>query len=381
MPPAAPVPIAVMMTSFEPGGTERQMVELVRRLDPSRWTVHIACFRRRGSWFPRAAEAARSVAEFPVSSLKRPSMLRQMWSFAEWCRAKRIALVHTADIYANIFGLPAAALASVPARIGNRRGQIQPPDRPPAQIAMQRAAYGFAHKVVANSRAAANRLIFERVPSRKIAVVPNGLDCDRVPPRPPRATLRKVVVVANLRPEKGHDVLIDAAVDVLRRFPDARFEIVGGGPDLAPLLARAEARRVLHAFTFLGQRDDVAARLAAADIFVLPSRSEAFPNAVLEAMAAGLPIVASRVGGLCELIEEGTTGLLVPPGDPQPLADRICRLIADPPHAARMGSAARTAVHARYSFERMVESFESIYLTELTRRGLAVVDEPQLAAS
>jgi len=370
-----------MMTSFEPGGTERQMVELVRRLDPSRWTVHIACFRRRGSWFPRAAEAARSVAEFPVSSLKRPSMLRQMWSFAEWCRAKRIALVHTADIYANIFGLPAAALASVPARIGNRRGQIQPPDTPPAQIAMQRAAYGFAHKVVANSRAAANRLIFERVPSRKIAVVPNGLDCDRVPPRPPRATLRKVVVVANLRPEKGHDVLIDAAVDVLRRFPDARFEIVGGGPDLAPLLARAEARRVLHAFTFLGQRDDVAARLAAADIFVLPSRSEAFPNAVLEAMAAGLPIVASRVGGLCELIEEGTTGLLVPPGDPQPLADRMCRLIADPPHAARMGSAARTAVHARYSFERMVESFESIYLTELTRRGLAVVDEPQLAAS
>ncbi len=381
MPPAAPVPIAVMMTSFEPGGTERQMVELVRRLDPSRWTVHIACFRRRGSWFPRAAEAARSVAEFPVSSLKRPSMLRQMWSFAEWCRAKRIALVHTADIYANIFGLPAAALASVPARIGNRRGQIQPPDTPPAQIAMQRAAYGFAHKVVANSRAAANRLIFERVPSRKIAVVPNGLDCDRVPPRQPRATLRKVVVVANLRPEKGHDVLIDAAVDVLRRFPDARFEIVGGGPDLAPLLARAEARRVLHAFTFLGQRDDVAARLAAADIFVLPSRSEAFPNAVLEAMAAGLPIVASRVGGLCELIDEGTTGLLVPPGDPQPLADRMCRLIADPPHAARMGSAARTAVHARYSFERMVESFESIYLTELTRRGLAVVDEPQLAAS
>jgi glycosyltransferase involved in cell wall biosynthesis len=381
MPPAAPVPIAVMMTSFEPGGTERQMVELVRRLDPSRWTVHVACFRRRGSWFPRAAEAATSVAEFPVTSLKRPSMLRHMWRFAEWCRAKRIALVHTADIYANIFGLPAAALASVPARIGNRRGQIQPPDTPPAQIAMQRAAYGFAHKVVANSRAAANRLIFERVPSRKIAVVPNGLDCGRVQPRQPRPTLRKVVVVANLRPEKGHDVLIDAAVDVLRRFPDARFEIVGGGPDLAPLLARAEARRVLHAFTFLGQRDDVAARLAAADIFVLPSRSEALPNAVLEAMAAGLPIVASRVGGLCELIDDGTTGLLVPPGDPQPLADRMCRLIADPPHAARLGSAAQTAAHARYSFERMVESFESIYLTELTRRGLAVVDEPQLAAS
>jgi L-malate glycosyltransferase len=373
------VPIAIVLTSFEPGGTERQMIELVRRLDRERWTVHVACFHARGGWFNRVAEVAASVAEFPVTTFRSPNAARHMWTFAKWCRTHRIAVVHTAELYSNIFGLPGAALANVPVRIGNRR-EINP-NKSKAQIAMQRAAYGLAHKVVANSRAAADRLLLERVPARKVAVVANGLDFDQYQHRLARPRLRKVVVVANLRPEKGHDVLMDAAVDVLRRYPDARFEIVGGGPELERLLARAEARGMLHAFTFLGHRDDVPARLADGDIFVLPSRSEAFPNAVLEAMATGLPIVASGVGGIVDLIDDGKTGLLTPQGDPKALADRLCRLMNDPAFAARLGDAARTEAQARYSFDRMVASFESLYLTELARRGVLESGQPQLAAS
>ena len=373
-----PLPIAVVMTSFEPGGTERQMIELVRRLDRARWTVHVACFEGKGAWFPRVAEVA-SVAEFPVTSFKSARTARHLWNFARWCRANQIAVVHTTELYSNIFGLPGAALAAVPVRIANRR-EINP-DKSRAQIAMQRAAYAFAHRVVANSRAAADRLRAERVPARKVAVIPNGIDFDRVHDHHARARLRKVVVVANLRREKGHDTLIDAAFDVLRRFPDAVFEIVGSGPELRSLLARADERHVRHAFTFLGHRDDVAARLADADVFVLPSRSEAFPNAVLEAMAAGLPIVASGVGGILELIENGRTGWLVPAGEPQPLAERISSVMADPILARRLGAAARDAARARYSFDRMVAAFDSIYLSELTRRGIVAADEPQWAAS
>jgi glycosyltransferase involved in cell wall biosynthesis len=372
------LPIAYVMTSFEPGGTERQMIELVRRLDPHRWTVHVACFRARGAWFDRVAGAVESVTEFPVHSFKSPDVFRHMWAFAQWCRARRIAIVHTTEMPANIFGLPAAALAQVAVRIGNRR-EINP-DKSTSQLTMQRVAYSFAHKVVANSRAAAERLLLERVPAHKVAVVSNGLDSSQTQPRVARTPLRKVIVVANLRQEKGHDVLIDAAVDVLRRVPDARFEIVGAGPLLAELVARAEARRVKHAFTFLGHRDDVPARLADADIFVLPSRSEAFPNAVLEAMAAGLPIVASAVGGIVELIDDDRTGLLVPAGDAAALGDRLCRLMTQPTLASRLGDAARQSAHARYSFDRMVAAFESLYLTELARRG--VIDaQPELAAS
>jgi glycosyltransferase involved in cell wall biosynthesis len=367
------------MTSFEPGGTERQMIELVRRLDPSRWTVHIACFAGRGAWFARAAEVAASVAEFPVTSFKNPATATHLWAFAKWCRAHRIAVVHTTELYSNIFGLPGAALAGVPVRIGNRR-ELNP-DKSRAHILMQRAAYACAHMIVANSRAAADCVIAERVPADRVAMVPNGLDTDRIMPRQIRSRLRKVVVVANLRPEKGHDVLVDAAVPVLRRFPDASFEIVGGGRELEPLVARASARGVLHAFTFLGHRDDVPARLADADVFVLPSRSEAFPNALLEAMAAGLPIVTSGVGGMLELVDDGRTGLLVPPGDPAALADRMCRLMSDATLASSLGRAAHVEAVTRYSFDRMVAAFEHIYLTELTRRGALGSERAQWAAS
>jgi glycosyltransferase involved in cell wall biosynthesis len=126
----------------------------------------------------------------------------------------------------------------------------------------------------------------------------------------------------------------------------------------------------------------VAARLGSADIFVLPSRSEAFPNAVLEAMATGLPIVASAVGGIPELIDDGHSGLLVPAGDSTALAERVCRLMADEPLAARLGEAARAKAEAHGSFDRMVASFESLYLALLARRGVvARAAKPQLVAS
>jgi glycosyltransferase involved in cell wall biosynthesis len=366
------------MTSFDPGGTERQMIELVRRLDRAQWAVHVAAFHRRGAWFPRVAEVA-PVTVFPVRSFRRPGFLRQMWSFARWCRTHAVAVVHTAELPANIFGLPGAALAGVPVRVGNRR-ELNP-GKSMAEIALQRAAYACAHKLVANSRAAAERLLQEGIAMRDVTVIPNGLDVQDFHPREPPAALRRVIVVANLRPEKGHDVLIDASADVLRRFPDARFELVGGGPQREALRTRAELRGVAHAFDFAGQCEDVSSRLRAADIFVLPSRSEAFPNAVLEAMATNLPVVASGVGGILESIEDGRTGLLAPAGDPGALADRVCRLMADPALGARLAAAARVEAESRYSFERMVKAFESLYLTELARRGVVAARQPQLAAS
>ena len=367
------------MTSFEPGGTERQMIELVRRLDPAQWTVHVATFRAAGGWFGRVASAAASVAEFPVDSFKSPQFTAQMLAFGRWCRAKKIAVVQTTGMPSNIFALPAAAMARVAVRIGCRR-ELNP-DKSMAGIALQRAAYSCAQRVVANSRAAAERLLQEHVPARKVAIVPNGLETGHYKARAVRSRLRRVIVVANLRSEKGHDVLIDAAPAVLSRFPDAHFEVVGSGPELQSLVARADDRAVLHAFTFLGHRDDVGARLEDADIFVLPSRSEAFPNAVLEAMAAGLPIVATGVGGIRELIDHEQTGLLVPPDDSRLLAERICRLMDDPVLAARLGASARIRAEARYSFDRMVSGFEAIYLSELSRRGIRGNSRARLAQS
>lgn len=354
------------------------MIELVRRLDPARWSVHVACFRTEGEWFPQAAECARSVAAFPIDGFARRASFTQLRAFGRWCHAHEIALVHTTDLYSNIFFLPGAALAGVPVRIGSRREIAA--GKSVAQLALQRAAYACAHHVVANASAVATRLRAEGVRASQIAVIPNGLDLARFHPRRDHAVARTVTMVANLRPGKGHDTLIDAAALVLRRFPDVRFELVGDGTERAALVERAVQRGVSHAVTFLGHLDDVPARLAQASIFTLPSESEAFPNAVLEAMACGLPVVASAVGGIREVVQDGHTGFLVPPRDPATLADRLCSLLSQPEMAATWGARGRELVETRYSFDRMVDSITSLYDQELSQRLPAWAGHSQYAA-
>lgn len=354
------------------------MIELVRRLDPARWSVHVACFRMEGEWLPRATECARSVTSFPIAGFARRASFSQLRAFGRWCHERNVALVHTTDLYSNIFFLPGAALAGVPVRIGSRREIAA--GKSLAQLALQRASYAFAHHVVANADAVAARLRAEGMGASRISVIPNGLDLTRFHPRRDASASRTVTMVANLRPGKGHDTLIDAAVLVLRRFPDARFELIGDGTERGALVERAAQRGVSHAVTFLGHVDDVPARLAEAALFTLPSESEAFPNAVLEAMACGLPVVASAVGGIREVVQHGHTGFLVRPRDPGALADRICSLLAEPALAATWGARGRELVEARYSFDRMVTSMTTLYEQALTRRLPAWAGHSQYAA-
>ena len=374
------VSVAVFLTRFEPGGTERQMTELIRRLDPSRFRVHVACFDKRGAWLPRIAERAVSIQEFPIRGFARPATLGALLSFARWCRRERIAVVQTCDLYANVFGLPGAALAGVPVRIGSRR-ELNP-DKTAGQIRLQRLAYRCATKVVANSAAARSALEQEGVASGSIAVIPNGVEASRFGDRSQdqlTAPVRTVITVANLRPEKSHETLIGAAALVAAEFPDVRFQIVGNGPRREALASLVSARGLDHAVEFLGHREDVPQLLAAADVFVLPSRSEAFPNGAIEAMAAGLPVVASSVGGLLDLIEPERTGLLVAPEDPDALAAALRRLFTDRAFAARLGRSARAQVHQRYSFDRMVTSFEELYLAGLAARSVSGAQRAQAA--
>jgi glycosyltransferase involved in cell wall biosynthesis len=365
VPQPGPLPVALFVSSFIPGGTERQMIELSRRLDRRRFQVHLACFRRGGPWLSRAEQNAASVEEFPIRSFRDVATIAQMRAFARWCRRTGIAVVHATDLYANVFALPAAVAAGVPVRIGNRR-EINP-DKSAGLIALQRAAYACATRVAANSQAAAARLRRERVPPRKVAVIPNGLDVEVFGVRQLPDRLRRVITVANLRTEKAHEVLLDAAALVLARYPDAEFWIVGGGARYDELTTLARQLGIESRTRFFGHRDDVPALLGESDIFVLPSRSEACPSGLIEAMASGLPVVATAVGGNVELVRHGETGLLVPPDDAGAIASAIHGLIESPDRAAVLGRAARDSVVCRFSFDRMVAAFERLYLTETSR--------------
>ena len=362
----SPIPVAIAITSFDRGGTERQTAELVCRLDPARFRVHVVCLRREGVWLPRVDAHAASIAEFRIRSLKAPSSIRAVRAFSKWLKAKQIAILHTCDLYANIVGLSAAAAARVPVRIGSRRGIVSPVATR-GLLAVQRASYLAAHRVVANSEAAAAQLRRERVPAAMIDVIPNGIEVGDFPVWR-RPSGKVITTVANLRIGKAHDVLLHAAVLVLQRHPDARFRIVGDGPLRAELEAQARALGIAANVDFLGGRDDVPTQLASSDLFAFPSLMEAFPNGVMEAMAAGLPVVATGVGGIPELVEHGRNGLLVPPGAVRPLADGILRFLDDRAEADACGRAARQTIASRYSFDRMVAAFEALYMAEWAAR-------------
>jgi glycosyltransferase involved in cell wall biosynthesis len=365
VPEMSPLPIVIMLTSFDVGGTERQTVELVRRLDPGRFHVHVACFHKRGGLL-RNMPPSIPVEVFPVHGFRNPASVRQWLRFASWCRQADIKLVHTCDMYANLFGLTAAAFAGVPARIGSRR-DVNNDDKTRLQQAGQRVAYRTAHAVVANSTACAEHLKKEGVPEDSIRLIPNGVDTAVFAAPRARRALRRIVTVANLRPEKGHDVLVDAAPQILAAHPDAEFLIAGSGPRASQIAARAAARGVSDRFHFLGECSDIPQLLAESDIFALPSRSEGLPNAVMEAMAAGLPVVATRVGGIPELIASGVTGTIVPPGDSRAMASAVVDLMNDPDRAATLGEHARLRAQNEYGFARMVASTEQRYLTEIER--------------
>jgi glycosyltransferase involved in cell wall biosynthesis len=370
-----PIPIAVVLTSFDPGGTEHQMTELVRRLDPRLFTVHVVSLSGRGALRARIESVVASIAEFRLRSLKSPSTIRQMLRFAQWCRDHHVRAVLACDFYANVFALPAAALAGVPVRLGARRDVFMP-ERTPAQQLLQRLSYQLAHRVVANSSAAMEQLIEEGVPDFRIVNIANGIDWSRfaqaiaagAPARDRSKNRRVITTVANLRPGKGHDVLLKAAARVVRRVPDVRFQIVGDGPRRDELEQQAAALRISAQVSFLGHRDDVPAVLERSDIFAFPSFMEASPNAVIEAMAAGLPVVATRVGGIPEVVEHERNGLLVAPGDDRALASGILRLIERPELAAQVAQAARQTVEGRFSFDRMVHEFQDLFLAELSAR-------------
>jgi glycosyltransferase involved in cell wall biosynthesis len=185
--------------------------------------------------------------------------------------------------------------------------------------------------------------------------------------------LRRIAVVANLRAEKGHDVLIDAAPRIVAAHPEVEFVFAGDGPQAAALVDRARARGIADRIQFLGQCRNVPEILASTDLFVLPSRTEALPNAVIEAMAAGLPVVASDVGGIPELIAHGTSGWLVPPGHSDALADAIVALLDDSALARKLGAAAADRVSREFGFGRLVDRMERLYLEAIEHPSSAPI--------
>jgi glycosyltransferase involved in cell wall biosynthesis len=367
------VKLLKFLHTFEIGGTERQVVTLARKLDPDKFDLSMACFYKMGPFLQDIERRRIPLTEYEVRSLRSATAFREVLRCAADLRRDRTQIVHAYGFYSNVFAIPAARLAGVPVVIGSIRDTLE---GPPLQRRAHKLVCRLADCVLVNAEAIKERLIAEGYNGAKIKVIKNGIDLSRFAKKnedgkvrlefdlPPTAPL--VVVLARLSRFKGIEYFLQAAAIVARRFEEARFLIVG---DLKYDQAyRAElkheavrlglGRRVI----FTGFRLDVADVLSEAAVSVLPCHyGEGLSNSLLESMAVGLPVVATTVGGNSEVVAEGTTGLLVPPREPEALAQAISLLLADPETAQKFGAAGRQRVAQHFSLERMTQDTEDLY--------------------
>ena len=348
------------------GGTEGQFAEVACRLDRSRWDVHVGCLRPEGPLRKRLDAAGVPVRAWGKGSFRSPRFFLAVSGLAAYLREHRIRLVHSFDFYSNILGIPAARVAGVPAVVVSQRelGDL----RRRLQRAVQVATLRLADEVLVNAAAVAQRLARSRWSTpRRIHIVPNGVDVGRFCPpvsEPPAVTIG---TLANLRPEKGIDDLIRAIAGIRVQCPQIRLSIWGDGPVRRDLEELVRDLGVGSFTTFHGATTTPEVALRECSVFVLPSRSEACPNSLLEAMATGLPVIATRVGGNAAIVQDEVTGLLVEPGDPAAIGKTIVRLLETPTMARELGTRARTHIERHFSMDTMVATIDRLYETAIKR--------------
>jgi glycosyltransferase involved in cell wall biosynthesis len=371
--------LCLFTSSFGHGGTEHQFVELVTRLDREKYDLTIACLSREGQFYGQICDAGLRVVEFPL----RGASMRTVQSGSEWMRfvrREKFDLVHTFDFYTNVFAVPLTRLAGGPLVLTSRR------DVGDTWSWLQRwmllGVFHWSDHIIANSEAARASLVNgKNPPALRVSVVRNGVDLKLFSPNGHGTRMRQelgypsdellVGTISNLRPEKGYRTLLEAVPEIVQKIPQARFLIVGTG-ELEEELKRTVQEMGLASYvTFLGRRADIAELLGAMDLMVLPSVSESLPNVVLEAMSAGCPVVASAVGGCGELIQDGVTGMLLPPGQAPALSAAVVKLLRDPHLRQQIGRAARSWAEQEFDIFVSVKRLEDVYEGMLALRAEA----------
>jgi glycosyltransferase involved in cell wall biosynthesis len=382
-----PVRVLQFVNLFAIGGTERQVVNLAHGLDRSRFDLHFACFKRWGDFLADIEATGGPLAEYRIDCLYGGKTLRQQFRFARELRQSRVDIVHTYGFYPNVFAIPAARLAGARAIVASIRDTGD--HLTAAQRRVHRLTCRLADAILVNAEAVKERLVEEGYDRDRITLIGNGIRLslfrsnrdDRARRElglPPGAPL--VAVFSRLTPLKGIEYFLEAAAIVAVRFPQARFAVVGedevirdgvavGSAYSRELAAYAARLGLGERVAFTGFRLDVPELLAEVTVSVLPSLSEGLSNAVLESMAAGVPVVATAIGGNPEAVEDGVTGFLVPPRDAGTLARAISTLLEDRELATRLGRAGRQRVEERFSDEKMVRDTENFYLSLLARKA------------
>jgi glycosyltransferase involved in cell wall biosynthesis len=367
LPGSQRVRVVEVLATGTNGGAQEHLYNLLARIDRSRYDVSVV------SLSPGSAVRKFEREGIPVTIIDDPDDAIAVGALAAHLAVVRPDVIHNHMYRAELVGTRAAIALGA---IGYRRPYVvstvhSSRVRSAEDRDQLRRLTPHMDQLIAVSHAMERKIADEGRATAPVRLIYNGVDLERYEHQEPCCTLRDeygmepgsqiVGVVARLEPEKGHPTLLEAWPLVLRQVPDAYLVVVGEGGRRAELERQSRDLRIAHRVVFTGRRDDVPAVTAALDVAVLPSYREAQGLTILEAMAMSRPVVASKVGGIPEVIEDGVTGLLVPPHDPAALAAAIVSLLTDHARADTIGRAGHDLVRDRFCIQLMVREIEAIY--------------------
>jgi glycosyltransferase involved in cell wall biosynthesis len=336
------------------GGTQRQSLELAARLDRGRFAPELWVLMAGDDLMPAARERGLSVVHLGRDGWVSP---RALWSLWRRLRTHPPDILFLLTAVPNIWGRILGRLARIPRIVGNCRGGAAP------RRQHERFLWPLAQCIICNAMAIKEDLAQNfGVDRERLHVIVNGVDTEFFRPDPDRRNggPPRALALARFAPDKDHDTLIRAFARVHALVPQAELWLVGDGPLRVAVGRQADALLPSGRIRFFPAQADVRPLLRQAGLLVLSSVAEALPNVVLEAMAAGLPVVATSVGGLPEVVAQGETGLLAPPRDPDALAQVLARLLADAGERGAMGAAGRDRAVREFSLTAMVRRHEEV---------------------
>jgi len=345
------------------GGTQRQTLELARRLDRTRFQVEVWLLMAGDDLVPLARRWGIPLVWLSRHSWVSPVSLANLW---RRLRSTPVDVLMLLTVVPNIWGRLLGRLARIPVIVGNCRGGTAPVNQ------HERWLWPLADHLICNSAALTAELGNHcRVPAPRLTVIPNGVDLEHFQPggAGPGPNPARVLCVARLVPDKDHETLIRAFRLVAGDHPGAELWLVGDGPGREALGHLADNILPPGRVRFFSGQEDLRPFFHQASLLVLSSVFEALPNVVLEAMAAGLPVVATGVGGLPELVAPGKTGWLVPPRDAAALAAAISHLLADPQALQDFGQAGRQRAEQCFSPAAMVRGHEELLARLVKEKG------------
>jgi glycosyltransferase involved in cell wall biosynthesis len=359
--------ILQVVLSLTPGGTERLVIDICKRLAPS-FDVSVCCLDEEGAWAADARAHGVEVIALHRRDGFRPEIGRRI---ARLAAERRIDLLHCHQYSPFVYGRIATAWHRTLKLVYTEHGRLS--DAPPTwkRRMVNPLLARFDGPIVAVSDELRRHMIDARFPAARVAVIRNGIEVGSPPSPVDRQAARQAlgidgetsiaVSVARLDPVKDFATLLDAFATVRRQLPRSRLLIVGDGPERGWMAERARQPDLEGAVDLLGYRADVRSVIAAADVYVNSSISEGISITILEAMAAGLPVVATAVGGTPEVLTADAGGVLVPSRDPGRLASALLDLLADPDRRTAMAAAARRRLESSFTIDRMVDEYVNTY--------------------